>query len=276
MGRRVGQVTRRLRNIPVEDDSAWVFNRMANDYDARPAYPEALIDEVTKGALASGPRLLDIGAGIGHLALPLAERGLDVLALEPARLMLERLQLEAARRDVKLRTLHGTAEALPFDGPSFDCAVIADALHFLDVERVAEGLRRVLIPGATLVVITCGLAPTPFMREVQKCIARSADRRRRDVSHALRRLASLANFRMSEERILHDETALDEASIERVLRTVSFVGPAMAGARFEALRAQIAEIPHARAWARTFAVRIGRRRPPVFDAASVGGRKYSV
>ena len=269
-------MTRRRRNIPIEDDAAWVFNRMANDYDARPAYPEALIDEVAKCALVSGPRLLDIGAGIGHLALPLAERGLDVLALEPARLMIERLQLEAARRGVKLRTLHGAAEDLPFDRPSFDCAVIADALHFLDVERVAEGLRRVLLPGATLVVITCGLAPTLFMREVQKCIAQFADRRRRDVSQALRHLASLGNFRMSEERILHDETALDEASIERVLRTVSFVGPAMVGTRFEALRARIAEIPHARVWARTFAVRIGRRTPPVFDAAAPGGHKYSV
>lgn len=261
-------MTRSRRNVPIEDDSQWVFNRMASDYDARPEYPETLIDEIAKSASASGSRLIDLGAGIGHLALPLAERGFDVLALEPARFMLERLNLEATRRNVKLRTVHGAAEALPLEAGPFDCAVIADALHFLDVERVAEQLRRALTPRAALVIVTCGFAPTPFMREVQRCIVQFADRRRRDVAQAIRQLASLGNFQMSEDRVLYDATPLDDPTLERLLRTVSFVGPAMAGARFERLREQVAEIPHARLWSRSFTLRIGRRRPAGLDSAS--------
>ncbi len=253
-------MTRSRRHVPVEDDTGWVFNRMASDYDARPAYPEALIDEIAAQASMSGMRLLDIGAGLGHLALPLAERGFDVLALEPARFMLERLKLEASRRNVKLRMAHAAAEAIPFDAPSFDCAVIADTLHFLDVTRAAEELRRTLAPGAALVIVTCGFAPTPFMREVQKRIAQFADRRRRDVSRAIVHLASLCNLQLRESIVFCDETPLDAQSLERILRTVSFVGPAMKGARFEALAERIAEIPEARVWARRFTIRVGRHK----------------
>ena len=43
---------------------------MADVYDARPAYPNGLIDALAE--LARGRRVADLGAGIGHVALPLA------------------------------------------------------------------------------------------------------------------------------------------------------------------------------------------------------------
>ena len=64
---------RKRRQVGLDDPTRWVFNRMADVYDARPAYPAALLDALV--ALAPGSRVLDLGAGTGKLALPLAARG---------------------------------------------------------------------------------------------------------------------------------------------------------------------------------------------------------
>lgn len=100
LGRRGGMV--------VSDESAWVFNRMADVYHARPAYPAALIDALATLAVPRrGGARLDLGAGTGHLALPLLARGFEVTALEPARAMLERLQQNAQERGLALHDACG-------------------------------------------------------------------------------------------------------------------------------------------------------------------------
>ncbi len=249
---------RNRRNVRIDDDADWIFNRMADVYDARPPYPAALVDTIAESASHSGSRLIDIGAGIGHLALPLAQRGLDVVAVEPARAMLARLQSEAARQGLKLRALHAAAEALPLEEPLFDCALIADALHFLDAELAAAQLRRVLTPHATLILVTCSFTPTQFMCEVQRLVGQSADRRQRDVTQAIRHLASLAEVQLTQEATFCDETPVNAATLERILGSVSFVGPAMQGPRFANLRDRVRAIPYPAVWARTFRLRSGR------------------
>ena len=59
---------------------------MAELYDrARPSYPAEAIDALLQyGALAAGDRVIDVGAGTGKATELLAQRGLDVLAVEPS------------------------------------------------------------------------------------------------------------------------------------------------------------------------------------------------
>src|SRR3954462_6399738 len=122
------------RKVGLEEQARWVFNRMAAFYSARPAYPAELLDALAELAGPIGSRIGDIGAGVGHLALPLAERGYDVVTIEPAQAMLEQLRAGATRKGLAVRTLHAAAEALPVEPASLDLVVIADALHFLDTE----------------------------------------------------------------------------------------------------------------------------------------------
>ena len=250
---------RKRRHITIHDTSSWIFNRMADVYDARPAYPLALVDTLVAIADSVGTRVLDIGAGIGHLALPLAQRGLDVMAIDPAQAMLERLQISADDQGVTLHTTHAAAEALPFESPCFDLALISDALHFVDAELASAELRRVLVPRGALAIVTCEFTETPFMRDIRSAVSQSSDRRPRDVTQAIRRLAALANVRLTHKWTFCDETPIDQATLERILKSVSFIGPAMNSARFAALRQRLLALPHALVWARTFTLRVGRR-----------------
>src|SRR5439155_12985190 len=126
------------RKVSLDQPSRWVFNRMAEFYAARPAYPAALVDALADLAGPVGSRVGDLGAGVGHLALPLAARGFDVVAIEAAQAMLDQLSAAAAARGIALRALHAAAEQLPLEPACLDLVVIADALHFLDTELTAR------------------------------------------------------------------------------------------------------------------------------------------
>jgi len=231
---------------------------MADVYDARPAYPHALIDALAALAPRRG-HVGDLGAGIGHVALPLAERGLDVVAIEPAQAMLERLRDEARQRRLSVRAVHSTAEALPLDDASLDLVVVADAVHFLDAELAAREIARVLAPSGALAIVTCELGKTPFMQGLVEIILASVPRRPRNVEQNLVQIPAMSGVRFASARLFHDETPVDGPTLERILRSISFIGPAMNPARFAAFRSRVHALPDPPAWARTFTLRAGRR-----------------
>jgi SAM-dependent methyltransferase len=232
---------------------------MADVYDARPAYPLALINALAELAPAHGCRVGDLGAGIGHVALPLAQRGFEVTAIEPAQAMLDRLQKEARQRQLAVRAIHATAEALPLDDASLDLAVVADALHFLDAELIAHELARVLVPQGVLAIVTCELGKTPFMQSLLEIIEEAVPRRPRNINQNIIQISAITGVRFARERKFHDETPVDGHILERILRSISFIGPAMNPARFAAFRARVHALPGRPAWARTFTLRAGRR-----------------
>lgn len=247
------------RNIGIHETSRWVFNRMADVYPARPPYPAALIEALAQLAGPAGSRIGDLGAGIGHLALPLAERGFHVVAVEPAQAMLDQLRAAAVDRGLPLRAVHAAAEVLPLDDASLDLVVVADALHFLDAELTAREIARVLAPGGALGLVVCQLAETPFMRALGRLIDQAVPRRPRDLTQSIVHVSALTGVAFTDERRFHDETPVDHATLERILRSISFIGPAMHAARFAAFRQRVQALTEPPVWARTFILRSGRR-----------------
>jgi ubiquinone/menaquinone biosynthesis C-methylase UbiE len=248
------------RKVRVDDAARWVFNRMADVYDARPAYPAALVSELV--ALAGGPgaRVIDLGAGIGHLALPLAGQGCALTAVEPARDMLARLREAAAQRALPMRALHAAAEALPVADASQDLALIADAVHFLDAALTGREIARVLAPRGALAVVRCELGDTPFMRDVVRLMEDAAPRRPRATAQATRQVFVLAGVTRIDEQEFEDETAVDRETLERILRSISYIGPAMNAERFERFRARVLALPGPAKWARRLTLSFGRRQ----------------
>ncbi|HEX3697083.1 MAG TPA: class I SAM-dependent methyltransferase [Polyangia bacterium] len=247
------------RKVALADQTRWVFNRMADVYPARPPYPTALIDALAD-LVRPGARVGDLGAGIGHVALPLAARGFAVEAIEPAASMLGELRVQAARRRLAVRAHHATAEALPVATAALELVVVADALHFLDAELTAREIDRVLAPGGALAVITCGFAETPYMRGVVRAMNDAVPRRPRALGGHLVHVSAITGVAFTEKHRFVDETPVDPPTLERILRSISFIGPAMNAARFAAFRDQLQALPGPPLWGRTFVLHTGRRR----------------
>jgi SAM-dependent methyltransferase len=120
------------------------FGAAAEAYErARPGYPAAAVDWL----LPAGARtVLDLGAGTGKLTRALAQRDLDVVAVEP----LEEMRATLAWVLPEGRALEGTAEAIPLDDDSVDAITVAQAWHWVNPERATAEVARVLRPGGTL------------------------------------------------------------------------------------------------------------------------------
>ena len=249
------------RKISIHDEAAWVFNRMADVYEARPPYPTGLIDALV--ALAGDPaaaRVGDIGAGVGHLALPLAARGLEVTAVEPAQAMLGQLARRAMEAGLRVACVHGAAEALAIADGSLSLAVVADAVHFMDAARAGAELKRVLRVGGALALVTVALAPTPYMTQLLALMEEAAPRRPRDTRQTTTELLSVADVRADTECAFEDEVPIALPVLARVLRSISYIGPAMNEARFDAFWQRVCALSNEPRWARRIHLRSFRRR----------------
>ncbi|KKW42475.1 MAG: Methyltransferase type 11 [Candidatus Magasanikbacteria bacterium GW2011_GWA2_56_11] len=99
----------------------------------------------------AGREILDVGAGTGRLALPLALSGARVTALDISAGMLSVL----ARKDrgKHVRTVLGEAEALPFAGETFDAVTAAFVIvHLKDPRRFFDEAYRVLKNGGLFLI----------------------------------------------------------------------------------------------------------------------------
>jgi SAM-dependent methyltransferase len=125
------------------------FTSRATDYARhRPGYPPAAIDAVLEG-LSPPPSLVaaDVGAGTGISARALADRGVQVVAIEPNHGM-----REAAAPHPRVRWVAGTGERTGLPTASVDVVLVAQALHWLDLDVALAELLRVLRPGGRVAI----------------------------------------------------------------------------------------------------------------------------
>ncbi|HEY7974360.1 MAG TPA: class I SAM-dependent methyltransferase, partial [Ktedonobacterales bacterium] len=122
------------------------FDAVANDYNLyRSPYPQQVVDAVIAlSDLHNGSRVLEIGCGTGQLSVPLAQHGVDLLAIElgPHLAALARRNLE---RFPNTHVMAGSFEAWPLPSQKFDAVVSASAFHWLAPDlrfaKSAEALR---------------------------------------------------------------------------------------------------------------------------------------
>jgi SAM-dependent methyltransferase len=96
-------------------------------------------------------KVLDIATGTGNLALPLAQRGYQVIGVDIAPNLLEQARERAASAGLAIQFDEGDAEALPYADASFDAVVTMFGAMFAPrPELVASEFARVLKPGGLL------------------------------------------------------------------------------------------------------------------------------
>lgn len=100
-------------------------------------------------ALGPGSRVLDLAAGTGRVAIPLTGLGCRVVALDPARPMLEELTKKSPSLSIPRVVAEGGR--LPFGSARFDAVVIARLLYLVpEWKTVLTEVYRVLPPGGRL------------------------------------------------------------------------------------------------------------------------------
>jgi SAM-dependent methyltransferase len=241
-----------------------VFERLAGDYRARPGYPEALVARLSE-LTGPGRSVVDLGAGTGALAAPLARRGHRVWAVEPAVAMLE-LCRETCE---ELEVVHvlATAERTHLESGCAGLALLADAVHWVRPDAAGAEAARLLVPDGVAAVVMAEPMDTPFMRGVQEALRRANPRARprSPVGRARQWLALAGGTGLPTEEHWEQEVPLTPVLLGAVVRSLSYAAPALGPEETERLvnkvRAQAAALGGA-VWARQLRlwwVRRGRR-----------------
>jgi ubiquinone/menaquinone biosynthesis C-methylase UbiE len=129
------------------------FSVAAHEYDRyRPGYPRALIDFLA--AAAPRPALAwDCATGTGQAAVALAARFSKVIATDASS-----AQLAHAVAHPRVEYATARAEDCGLADGIADLVTVAQALHWLDLERFYAEVRRVARPGAVIAAWTYSLA----------------------------------------------------------------------------------------------------------------------
>jgi SAM-dependent methyltransferase len=119
----------------------------------RPGYAEAAVRWALEPVRDRQPirdrqpvRVADLGAGTGKLTATLAGLGAEVTAVEPDPQMLAELR----RAMPAVRSVPGSAEAIPLPDASLDAVLAGQAMHWFDMDRALPEIARVLRPGGVL------------------------------------------------------------------------------------------------------------------------------
>ena len=237
-----------------------VFERLAADYRARPPYPEALVERLSE--LAGDHRaVVDLGAGTGLLAAPLARLGHPVFAVEPAAAMLAACRESCARLPVT--AVLAPAESTGLGAVDAGLVLLADAVHWVRPDSAGAEARRLLADDGVAAVVAPEPMDTPFMRGLRALLV-SANPKAGSLPAGARTrqfLTLAAGPGRPHEERWEQRVLLPALSLRAVVRSLSYGGPALGPARLERLLTDVDALGEraGREWARVLVLRWLRR-----------------
>lgn len=139
------------------------FGRTATEYKRyRAGFPRAFFDCLeTRSWISAGQRALDLGTGTGTIARGLAERGLSVVAIDPATALLAQAAVLDRDAGVVIDYREGRAEAIDVPNGVFNVVTAGQCWHWFHRAVAAAEAARVLAEGGRVVIAHFDWIPLP-------------------------------------------------------------------------------------------------------------------
>jgi SAM-dependent methyltransferase len=157
---------------------------VATAYQHRPPYPPEVFD-VLMQLITDRPRtVLDLGAGEGALARPLAGLVDRVDAIDVSEAMVAAGQRRPGGGQQNLRWIVGAAESAPLAGP-YALVTAGASMHWMSWPRTLPRVATAMTPGAYLTIIEHGPRDGPWRPGLLEVIRRHSRQRSYDADFAL-------------------------------------------------------------------------------------------
>lgn len=139
-------------------------------YRRRPPYPPETHDALDELLPSVNARVLDVGSGTGEIAIPMAERGAIVDAVEPSSAMLEIARGQHGSARVRWHNVAAESFGYP---DRYDLIVCAQSLGWFEWEVVFPRFSAALTPGGWLTIVgQRGFDDFPWQSDLIELISR--------------------------------------------------------------------------------------------------------
>lgn len=224
----------------------WDYTDLADAYMERPDYvPEVLNRLFQIANLKPGDRVCDLGAGVAHLAIPLARHGCLVDAVEPN----DAMRANGKKRTARLSNIKwhvGTGEESGRPGGEYDFVTFGSSFNVCDQAKAMQETWRLLKPGK---YFTCLWnhrdLKDPIQAKIEEIIKRHIPDyeygvRRADQTEIINQSGLFENPQKVEGQIYWPQKVEDCVKAWRSHSTLH----RQAGGRFDAIIAEIASYLH--------------------------------
>ena len=160
------------RHLGPDYASQWQDEAMARAYVRRPPYPDETFEILTSLIAESATAaVLDVGAGTGDLARPLAACVERVDAVEPSAAMIDVGRQQEHGRAANLRWLEAPIEAAEL-APPYGLAVAGESIHWTNWDAAFRRIATALAPGAVFAIVERHEGPLPWSEALVRLITR--------------------------------------------------------------------------------------------------------
>ena len=137
------------------------WGKTSRDYSAwRPNYPERFFQILRNfGVGLPGQRILDLGTGVGFLALQFAKQGALVTGVDISEGQVQEARRLADSMDLAVDFRTGAAEDTGLRSASFDVITASQSWLYFDKVRASAETKRLLKPGGLFVTSYFGWLP---------------------------------------------------------------------------------------------------------------------
>lgn len=153
------------------------FDGAVSYYDQTRSEPDWVMVQIAEAFLREthatrDSQILEVGIGTGRIAMPLLERGLQIIGADLSRPMMQELQKKTSGSDFRVALVQADAATLPFSSECFDLLYAVHVYHLVAhwQDALLEA-RRVLKRGGHMLVSFHYRSPDSPNRKIRHKLA---------------------------------------------------------------------------------------------------------